>query len=411
MAIKVNEHFLQLKGSYLFADIARKVRAHKAAHPGVDIISLGIGDVTRPLPRACIEAMKQAADELGDARTFHGYGPEQGYAFLSQAIIDNDFAPRGVHLTTDEVFVSDGAKCDTGNIGDILGTDNTVALVDPAYPVYIDSNVMSGRAGTATADGGWSNVTMLPCTADNRFVPALPDRRVDMIYLCYPNNPTGTTLSKPELKQWVDYALANDSLLLFDAAYEAFISEDDVPHSIYEVEGAERCAIEFRSFSKTAGFTGVRCGCTIVPKGVTALAADGSRVSLNTLWNRRQCTKFNGASYVTQRGAAAIYTPEGKRQVRENIDYYMANARQMLQVLGEAGLQAWGGVNSPYIWLKTPAGMGSWDFFDQMLNAAGLVCTPGAGFGPSGEGYVRLTAFGSHEDCAEAMRRIRQWLG
>ncbi len=410
MAIKANEHFLQLQGNYLFAGIARKVSMHKEAHPGRRIISLGIGDVTLPLPQACIEAMHKAADEMGNAATFRGYGPEQGYDFLAQAIIDNDFAPRGVSIARDEVFISDGAKSDTGNIGDIISASNTVALADPAYPVYIDSNVMCGRAGVST-NGVWSNVLMLPCTAANGFIPLLPDKQTDVIYLCYPNNPTGIALSKGELRKWVDYALANDALLLFDAAYEAFISQDDVPHSIYEIEGAERCAIEFRSFSKTAGFTGIRCGCTIVPKGVTALTSDGTRISLNALWNRRQCTKFNGTSYITQRAAEATYSTEGKKQVRANIEYYMANASYMLDNLKAAGMQVWGGVNSPYLWLKTPGGMGSWQFFEEMLENAGVVCTPGAGFGPNGEGYVRLTAFGNHDDCQEAICRIRQWLG
>ena len=407
----VNEQFLKLPGSYLFADIARKVAAYREAHPGRDIIRLGIGDVTLPLPQVSIEAMHRAVDEMADSRTFHGYGPEQGYGFLIEAIIRGDYEPRGISLKPGEVFVSDGAKSDTGNIGDILSRDNVVAVTDPVYPVYVDSNVMGGRAGELGGDGRWSGLCYLPCTADNAFVPALPDRKVDVVYLCYPNNPTGTTLTRGQLKQWVDYALANDVLIMFDSAYEAFISEDDVPHSIYEIEGARRCAIEFRSFSKTAGFTGVRCGYTVVPEEVTARLADGTRATLNPLWNRRQCTKFNGASYITQRGAEAIYTPEGRRQVREHIDYYMANARAMREGLKAAGIEAWGGVNAPYVWLKTPAGVGSWQFFEQMLDRAGVVSTPGAGFGPSGEGYIRLSAFGKQEDCREAMARLRRWLG
>ena len=304
------------------------------------------------------------------------------------------------------MFVSDGAKSDTGNFGDILAQANTIGVPDPIYPVYLDSNVMGGRAGTLAADGHWSDVCYLPCTADNGFAPQIPDRRLDVVYLCYPNNPMGTTLTRSQLAEWVDYALANDTLLLFDAAYEAFITEPDVPHSIYEIEGARRCAVEFRSYSKTAGFTGVRCGFTVVPKDLTVKAADGSRVALNAVWNRRQCTKFNGTSYITQRAAEAIYTPEGKAQVRATIDYYLRNASTMLSGLRAVGLEAYGGVNSPYIWLKTPAGVTSWEFFDKLLNEANVVGTPGAGFGPAGEGYLRLTAFGTYEDCLEAMDRI-----
>ena len=406
----VNENFLKLPGSYLFSDIAKKVNAFKTTHPKTDIIRLGIGDVTRPLPPACIEAMHKAVEEMTRTETFRGYGPEQGYDFLIEAIIKHDFAPRGIHLSESEVFVSDGAKSDCGNIGDILRRDNSVGVTDPIYPVYIDSNVMGGRAGDLGEDGRWSNITYMPCTAENNFVPQIPDKRVDVVYLCYPNNPTGTTLTKAELKKWVDYALANDTLILFDAAYEAFIEEANVPHSIFEIKGAKKCAIEFRSFSKTAGFTGVRCGYTIVPKEVTAATIEGERVPLYKLWNRRQSTKFNGTSYITQRAAEACFTPEGWKQVRENIDYYKANARMMKQGLEAAGLKVYGGVNSPYIWLKTPDGVGSWRFFEQMLYEANVVGTPGAGFGPSGEGYLRLTAFGTHEDCAEAMHRIKAWL-
>jgi LL-diaminopimelate aminotransferase len=405
----VNENFLKLPGSYLFSDIAKKVNAFKAAHPDAKLIRLGIGDVTRPLPPACIEAMHRAVDELAHAETFRGYGPEQGYDFLIEAIIANDFAPRGINLKPSEVFVSDGAKSDTGNIGDILQQGNSVAVTDPVYPVYVDSNVMSGRAGDLQEDGRWNHITYLPCTAENNFIPQLPDKRVDIVYLCYPNNPTGTTLTKEELKQWVDYALANDTLIMFDAAYEAFIREDNVPHSIYEIEGAKQCAIEFRSFSKTAGFTGVRCGYTVVPEEVMARTADGKHVQLNKLWNRRQCTKFNGTSYVTQRAAEAIYTPEGKQQVKATIDYYLENARIMREGFQQAGFQVFGGVNSPYLWLKTPQGCTSWQFFDRLLNDVHVVGTPGAGFGPSGEGYLRLTAFGQREDCIEAMKRIAQW--
>ena len=400
----INDNFLKLPGSYLFSEIARRVEAFKASHPGVKLIRLGIGDVTRPLPPACIEAMHKAVDEMASADTFRGYGPEQGYEFLRRAIVENDYA--GLDIDASEVFVSDGAKSDTGNFGDILAQANTVGVTDPIYPVYIDSNVMGGRAGTLAADGHWSDVCYLPCTADNGFAPQIPDRRLDVVYLCYPNNPMGTTLTRSQLAEWVDYALANDTLLLFDAAYEAFITEPDVPHSIYEIEGARRCAVEFRSYSKTAGFTGVRCGFTVVPKDLTVKAADGSRVALNAVWNRRQCTKFNGTSYITQRAAEAIYTPEGKAQVRATIDYYLRNASTMLNGLRAVGLEAYGGVNSPYIWLKTPAGVTSWEFFDKLLNEANVVGTPGAGFGPAGEGYLRLTAFGTYEDCLEAMDRI-----
>ena len=400
----INDNFLKLPGSYLFSEIARRVEAFKASHPGVKLIRLGIGDVTRPLPPACIEAMHKAVDEMASADTFRGYGPEQGYEFLRRAIVENDYA--GLDIDASEVFVSDGAKSDTGNFGDILSQANTIGVTDPIYPVYIDSNVMGGRAGTLAADGHWSDVCYLPCTADNGFAPQIPDRRLDVVYLCYPNNPMGTTLTRSQLAEGVDYALANDTLLLFDAAYEAFITEPDVPHSIYEIEGARRCAVEFRSYSKTAGFTGVRCGFTVVPKDLTVKAADGSRVALNAVWNRRQCTKFNGTSYITQRAAEAIYTPEGKAQVRATIDYYLRNASTMLSGLRAVGLEAYGGVNSPYIWLKTPAGVTSWEFFDKLLNEANVVGTPGAGFGPAGEGYLRLTAFGTYEDCLEAMDRI-----
>lgn len=403
----VNENFLKLPGSYLFSDIAKKVKAYQESHPDKRLIRLGIGDVTRPLPQASIEAMHRAVDEMANKSTFHGYGPEQGYDFLIDTIIKNDFEPRGIELSSSEVFISDGAKSDTGNIGDILGLDNKVAVTDPVYPVYVDSNVMGGRAGQLNGKQ-WSDITYMPCTAENNFIPSIPSNRIDVIYLCYPNNPTGTTLTKAELKKWVDYALSHDALILFDAAYEAYIREDDIPHSIFEIEGAKRCAIEFRSFSKTAGFTGVRCGYTVIPKEVTATTATGERVALNALWNRRQCTKFNGTSYITQRGAEAIYSKEGKQQVRETIDYYMENARIMREGLTDAGIQVFGGKNAPYLWVKTPEGFTSWQFFDHLLNEANIVSTPGVGFGPSGEGYLRLTAFGQREDCIEAIQRISQ---
>lgn len=405
----VNEHFLKLPNNYLFSDIAKKVNAFKVSHPKTDLIRLGIGDVTRPLPQASIEAMHKAVDELANKETFHGYGPEQGYDFLINAVIRNDYTPRGVYLEPGEVFISDGAKSDTGNIGDILRHDNSIGVTDPIYPVYIDSNVMCGRAGILE-DGRWSNVVYLPCLSENNFVPEIPDRRIDILYLCYPNNPTGTVISKAELKKWVNYALENDTLILYDAAYEAYIQDPDIPHSIYEIKGAKKVAIEFRSFSKTAGFTGVRCGYTVVPKELTAATLEGERIPLNRMWNRRQCTKFNGTSYITQRGAEAIYTPEGKKQVKAIIQYYMANARIMKEALESTGLKVFGGENAPYLWVKTPGEVNSWKFFEQMLYEANVVGTPGVGFGPSGEGYIRLTAFGERADCEEAMKRIRKWL-
>ena len=405
----INEHFLKLQNNYLFSDIAKKVNSFKVTHPKDKIIRMGIGDVTQPLAPAVIEAMHKAVEEMASKDTFHGYGPEQGYPFLIDAIIKNDYASRGVFIEPSEVFISDGAKSDCGNIGDMLRHDNSIGVTDPVYPVYIDSNVMCGRAGILE-DGRWSNVVYLPCLSENNFVPEIPDRRIDILYLCYPNNPTGTVISKAELKKWVNYALENDTLILYDAAYEAYIQDPDIPHSIYEIKGAKKVAIEFRSFSKTAGFTGVRCGYTVVPKELTAATLTGERIPLNRLWNRRQCTKFNGTSYITQRAAEAIYTPAGKQQIKENIDYYMNNARTMKEGLEAAGLKVYGGVNAPYLWLKAPNGIGSWRFFEQMLYEANVVGTPGVGFGPSGEGYIRLTAFGNYEDCVEAMRRIKKWL-
>ena len=406
----VNEHFLKLPGSYLFSDIAKKINTFRITHPKQDVIRLGIGDVTRPLPQACIQAMHKAVDEMADAKTFHGYGPEQGYDFLIDAVIKHDYAPRGIHFSPQEIFINDGAKSDTGNIGDILRHDNSVGVTDPIYPVYIDSNVMCVRAGILEENGKWSNVTYMPCTAANNFIPEIPDKRIDIIYLCYPNNPTGTTLTKEELKKWVNYALANDCLIMYDSAYEAYIQDPNIPHSIYEIKGAKKVAIEFRSFSKTAGFTGVRCGYTIVPKELNAFTLAGERVPLNRMWNRRQCTKFNGTSYITQRGAEAVYSPEGKEQVRKTIDYYMANARIMRESLQSCGLRVYGGENAPYIWLKTPDGLSSWKFFDKLLYEVNIVGTPGVGFGPGGEGFLRLTAFGDRDDTLEAMSRLKKWL-
>lgn len=406
----INEHFLKLPDNYLFADIAKKVNAFKVQHPTADVISLGIGDVTRPLCPAVIEAMHKAVDEMSTKEGFHGYGPEQGYLFLREAIVKNDFLSRGIHLDPSEIFINDGAKSDTGNIQELVRWDNSIGVTDPIYPVYIDSNVMIGRAGVLQ-DGRWSNVVYMPCTVENNFVPQLPDRRVDIIYLCYPNNPTGTVITKDELRQWVNYALHNDTLIFYDAAYEAYIQNPDIPHSIYEIKGARKVAIEFHSYSKTAGFTGVRCGYTVVPKEVTAATLSGERVALHKLWLRRQSTKFNGTSYISQRAAEATYTPEGKRQIKETIDYYMENARLMRTELTAMGLHVYGGTDAPYLWVQTPNGEGSWRFFEQMLYNANVVCTPGVGFGPSGEGYVRFTAFGERENCKEALARIGRWLG
>ncbi|MBQ6064860.1 MAG: LL-diaminopimelate aminotransferase [Prevotella sp.] len=405
----VNEHFLKLSNNYLFADIAKKVKAYQVSHPKQRVVSLGIGDVTQPLCPAVVEAMHKAVDEMATKATFRGYGPERGYDFLREAIVKNDFLPRGIHLDINEVFISDGAKSDTGNIQEIVRWDNSIGVTDPIYPVYIDSNVMIGRAGVLEG-GKWSNVIYFPCTAENGFIPEIPDRRVDMIYLCYPNNPTGTVITKDELRKWVNYALRNDTLILYDAAYEAYIQDDSIPHSIYEIKGARKCAIEFHSYSKTAGFTGVRCGYTVIPKELSAVTLDGSRrIELNHLWDRRQSTKFNGTSYISQRAAEAIYSPEGKAQVKETIDYYMGNAHIMYDALTQMGFQVFGGENAPYLWVKTPHGETSWKFFEALLYGAGVVCTPGVGFGPSGEGYIRLTAFGDRSDCQEAMQRISNW--
>lgn len=403
----INENYIKLPGSYLFSDIARKVTEFKAAHPEAKVIRLGIGDVTKPLPSASVDALHKAVDEMADAKTFRGYGPEQGYDFLVKTIVENDYKALGLDIETDEVFVSDGSKSDTGNIGDILGLDNVVAITDPVYPVYVDTNVMAGRAGDLQANGKWSNLVYLPCTDENNFVPSLPTQKVDIVYLCYPNNPTGTTLTRDQLKVWVDYARANNVLILFDGAYEAFITEDDVPHSIYEIEGAKEVAIEFRSFSKTAGFTGTRCAYTVVPKSVMGYTKSGEKISLNRLWNRRHTTKFNGVPYVIQRAAEACYSDEGKKQVKAVVEYYLANAKIIREGLSEQGLKVYGGINSPYIWVKTPNGMTSWQFFDYLLNELNIVGTPGVGFGPSGEGYLRLTAFGTLEDTKEAVSRFK----
>lgn len=404
----INEHYLKLSNNYLFADIAKKVNAYKVMHPKKEVISLGIGDVTQPLVPAVIEAMHKAVDEMATKQGFHGYGPEHGYQWLREAIIKNDYAPRGVRLDASEVFVNDGAKSDTANISDIVRWDNSVGMTDPIYPVYIDSNVMWGRAGVME-NGKWSAINYMPCNEGNDFKPQIPDHRVDLIYLCYPNNPTGISLTKDELTKWVKYALKNDTIIFYDAAYEAYITQEDVPHSIYEIRGAKKCAIEFRSYSKTAGFTGVRCGYTVIPKDLTATTMKGERVQLNHIWERRQSTKFNGTSYISQRAAEAIYTPEGKKQVKEVIDYYMGNAKMMYDELMRMGFKVYGGINAPYLWVKTPNGEESWKFFERLLYGAGVVCTPGVGFGPSGEGYFRLTAFGDRSNIKEALRRIKEW--
>ena len=405
----VNEHFLKLQSSYLFSDIAKKVNSFKVTHPKSKIIRMGIGDVTQPLAPAVIEAMHKAVDEMAHKETFHGFGPDQGYPFLIDAIIKNDYESLGIFIEPGEVFISDGAKSDCGNIGDMLRHDNSIGVTDPVYPVYIDSNVMAGRTGICM-DGKWTDVVYIPCTAENQFVPQLPSRRVDIIYLCYPNNPTGTTLTKDQLKKWVNYALDNDAIIMYDSAYEAYIKDANIPHSIYEIKGAKKVAIEFRSFSKTAGFTGVRCGYTVVPKELKAYTLSGDSVSLNKLWLRRQSTKFNGTSYITQRGAEAVYSPEGKAQIRATIDYYMKNASIMKEGLEQCGLKVYGGTNAPYLWVKAPDGLTSWKFFEKLLYEVYIVSTPGVGFGPSGEGYLRLTAFGDRDETIEAIGRIKRWM-
>ena len=406
--ININENILKLQDSYLFSTIAKKVAEFQKNNPDKKIIKLGIGDVTLPLAKTVVDAMKKASDDLAKKETFMGYGPEQGYDFLREKIVKEDYEKRGIKIEKDEIFVSDGAKCDTGNIVDLFDADNKVAITDPVYPVYLDTNIMSGRAGKYDEKTGkYENIIYMPCNKENNFEPSFPEEVPDMIYLCFPNNPTGTVLTKNQLAKWVEYAKKNKSIILFDGAYEAFITEENVPHSIYEIEGAKEVAIEFRSFSKTAGFTGVRCGYTVIPKEVKGYTKDGKEIMLNRLWNRRQCTKFNGASYVTQRGAEAIYTEEGKKEIRENIEYYRENAKIIREGLTKAGFTVYGGVNAPYIWLKLPDEIKSWDFFDKLLNEVAVVGTPGVGFGPSGEGYFRLTAFGSRENTIEAIERIK----
>jgi len=404
---KINENFLKLQAGYLFPEIGRRKRAFQEANPDAEIISMGIGDVTQPLAPAVIEAMKKAVDEMGRKETFRGYDDSGiGYEFLRTAIKENDFKSRGVDIDIDEIIVSDGAKCDTGNMQEVFGLDNVVAVSDPVYPVYVDTNVMAGRTGGPAEQGKYEGIVYMPCTEENNFVPDLPKEKVDLIYLCFPNNPTGAVATKEQLEKWVDYARLNKAIILFDAAYEAFISDPDIPHSIYEIDGAKEVAIEFRSFSKTAGFTGLRCAFTIVPKQLKAYTNDGRAVEVAPIWKRRHCTKFNGVSYVTQAGAAAVYSPEGKEQNRQIIDIYMANAKLIRETLSRLGYTVYGGLNAPYIWLKTPNGVSSWEFFDTLLNKAHVVGTPGAGFGSAGEGYFRLTAFATPDNVKEALERI-----
>ena len=402
----INDTYLKLKAGYLFPEIARRVNAFAEATPDAKIIRLGIGDVTEPLPEACRSAMIQAVEDMGDRATFKGYGPEQGYGWLREAIATHDFQARGCDISADEIFVSDGSKCDCGNILDIFGSDNAIAVTDPVYPVYVDTNVMAGHTGEANEQGEYGGLVYLPITAENNFTAPLPTQKVDLIYLCFPNNPTGATASRDHLQAWVDYAREHGSIIFFDAAYEAFITDPSIPHSIFEIEGARECAIEFRSFSKNAGFTGTRCALTVVPTTLTGKAADGSDVELWKLWNRRQSTKFNGVSYIVQRGAEAVYSAAGQAQTRSLIDFYMENARIIREQLTAAGLQVYGGTNAPYVWVKTPHGLSSWDFFDKLLHTCNVVGTPGSGFGAAGEGYFRISAFNSRVNVEAAMTRI-----
>ncbi len=405
---RINDHYLKLQAGYLFPEIGRRVNAFCEANPDAKVIKMGIGDVTEPLVPAVVEAMHRAVDELANRDTFRGYGPEQGYGFLRDAIVENDFRSRGVEIAADEIFVSDGSKCDSGNLLDIFGSDNRIAVLDPVYPVYVDTNVMAGHTGPVDADGRYENLIYLPVTAENNFEPELPDQPVDLIYLCYPNNPTGVVANRETLAKWVEFAKQHQAIIFYDAAYEAYISDPEIPHSIYEIQGARDVAIELRSFSKTAGFTGVRCGFIVVPKSLTGKTAAGQDHSIHALWSRRHSTKFNGASYPVQCGAAAIYSDAGKEQVQQRIQFYMDNARLLRDGLQEAGFDVYGGLNAPYVWLKTPAGVSSWQFFDQLLEQSHIVGTPGSGFGASGEGYFRLSAFNSRENTEEAIGRIKQ---
>lgn len=405
----LNEFFLELPGDSLFLDVAKKINTFKVIRPNAELIDMGINDVTIPLPSPIVEAMHKAVNDMADSTTFHGYGPEQGYEFLREAIVKNDFNPRGIHLMPNEVFINDGVKSEIGNIGDILRADNTIGVIDPIYPVYIESNVISGRAGVFN-HGKWSNVCYLNCNENNGFTPMPPEIPIDIVYLCSPDNPTGAAYSKWQLKKWVDYALKNNTLILFDASYEAYIQSPDIPHSIYEIRGAKKVAIELRSFSRTAGFTGLRCGYTIIPKELMVQTLDGRRLQINTLWSRRQSVRFNGVSYVTQCAAAATYSPEGEKELRTTREYYMENARLMRRILSQLNLKIYGGEHIPYLWIKIPTETSSWEFFESMLYGAKVICTPGVVFGPGGEGFVRLSAFAKKEACEQAAKRLRDWL-
>ena len=404
---QINENYLKLQAGYLFPEIGRRVREFQQEHPQADIVRMGIGDVTRPLSPAIIRAFHEGVEEMSVTSSFKGYGPEQGYDFLREAIAKNDYQARGADIHADEIFVSDGSKCDTGNILEIFGQKNIIAIQDPAYPVYVDTSVMAGRTGEKLGNGYYDGLVYLPCTAENGFIPELPSKKVDIIFLCYPNNPTGTTASKEELKKWVDYAKRNKAIILYDSAYEAYISDPGIPHSIYEIDGAREVAIEFRSFSKTAGFTGTRCAYTVIPKSLVASASDGSEKSLNQLWFRRHTTKFNGVSYPVQKAAAAVYTTEGKAEVKETISYYMKNASILRENLTQMGFQVFGGTNAPYVWINSGRGISSWDLFDKLLHEAHVVGTPGSGFGPSGEGYFRFSSFATRENVLKAIERLK----
>ena len=405
---KINKNFLKLQDSYLFVTITEKVKEYQRKNPEKEIIKLGIGDITRPIPHAIANAMKKAVDEMLDTKTFRGYGPEVGYDFLKEKIIENDYKKLGIDFENFEIFISDGIGTDIGNIVDVFDTENKVAITDPVYPAYLDTNVMSGRSGTYS-NGKYAGIEYLTVNAENKFIPQIPEEKIDMIYFCFPNNPTGTVISKEELKKWVDYAIENNSVILYDAAYEAYIQDENIPHSIYEIEGAKKVAIEFKSYSKSAGFTGIRCGYTVVPKELLGYTEEGKEVSINKLWNRRQSTKSNGVSYITQRGAEAVYTEDAQKEIKENIKYYMDNAKTIKLGLEEIGFKTFGGENAPYVWLKTPNGMKSWDFFDELLEKVGVVGTPGVGFGPSGEGYFRLTGFGTKENTERAIQKIKEY--
>ena len=405
----LNEFFLELPGDSLFSDVAKKINKFKVIRPNAELIDMGINDVTSPLPSPVVEAMHRAVDDMADSTTFHGYGPEQGYEFLREAIVKNDFNPRGIHLLPNEVFINDGVKSEIGNIGDILRADNTIGVIDPIYPIYIESNVISGRAGVFN-HGKWSNVCYLNCNENNGFTPMPPEIPIDIVYLCSPDNPTGAAYSKGQLKKWVDYALKNNTLILFDASYEAYIQSPDIPHSIYEIRGAKKVAIELRSFSRTAGFTGLRCGYTIIPKELMVQTLDGRRLQMNALWSRRQSVRFNGVSYVTQCAAAATYSPEGEKELRATREYYMENVRLMRRILSQLNLRIYGGEHIPYLWIKIPSETSSWEFFESMLYGAKVICTPGVVFGPGGEGFVRLSAFAKREACEQAAERLRDWL-